>query len=306
MKDGTKDNLSESTFLGQLPQEKWDRILMAVEHQVLPPHTVIFSQGDPGNKFYIIQSGKVRVFRKGSRGLETELSMLGAGESFGEMALLTGEMRSAHVETLEETRLMVLSKESFEAVLKDFPDITLAFLKQMSGWMLRKDRIIEKEARQEYLAPRATWFDFLLVIGIALILALVSNQSNPNGIPLFPKFPDRSTIPRISAANAMAEFKKGTALFVDAGPEGFYQSKHIQGAISVPLPLFDVLYDVTFAEEGKAKKVIVYGGTFSRLYDWELASRLLLKGHEGVRVLEGGAAAWEKAGYPLARWKGEE
>ena len=53
--------------------------------------------------------------------------------------------------------------------------------------------------------------------------------------------------------------------------------EHIEGAISVPLSLFDILYEVTFGGDQKAKKVIVYGGTMSKLYDWELASRLLLK-----------------------------
>jgi len=103
--------------------------------------------------------------------------------------------------------------------------------------------------------------------------------------------------------DAMEEIKKGDVLIVDAGPEGFYQRKHIQGAISVPLSLFDILYGVTFGGEERTKKVIVYGGTISKLYDWELANRLLLLGRKDVKVLKGGAAAWEKAGYPVERWE---
>jgi rhodanese-related sulfurtransferase len=299
----TNEGFAGGTFFAQLPQEKRDEITRAVEHQIAAPHTVVFEQGDLGDRFYIIQSGKVRVFRKDSGGLETEFSVLGAGESFGEMALLTGEPRSANVEALEETHLLVLSRDQFERILKDFPDITLAFVKQMSGWLLRDEKIIEKEVRQHYLAPRVSWFDFVLIIGVSLVLALVFNQSNPNGIPVFPKPPDRKAIPMISAAQAMEEMKKGDTLVVDAGPEGFYQRKHIQGAISVPLALSDILYQVTFGGEEKAKKVIVYGGTFSKLYDWELADKLLHKGHKDVKVLEGGATAWEKTGYPVVRWE---
>jgi 3-mercaptopyruvate sulfurtransferase SseA len=143
----------------------------------------------------------------------------------------------------------------------------------------------------------------VLIIGVSVVLALVFNQSNPNGIPLFPKSPDRKAIPQISAAQAMEEMKKGNTLMVDAGPEGFYQKKHIQGAISVPLSLSDILYEVTLGGEERTKKVIVYGGTFSKLYDWELANKLLVKGHKDVRVLEGGTAAWERAGYPVEKWE---
>ena len=139
----TRKESAGSTVFGQLPQEKWDELTRALEHQVAAPGTIIYRQGDPGDRFYIIQSGKVKVFRQDSDGVETGLAVLGTGESFGETGLLTGETRSVNVEAIEETRLMVLSKEQFEQrILKDFPDITLAFVKQMSGRLLRNDKII--------------------------------------------------------------------------------------------------------------------------------------------------------------------
>ena len=113
----SKSNTQESAGSGifrQLPKEKCEEIIRSMENRVIAPGTIIFRQGDPGDRYYIVQSGKVRVFREDAAGLETELSVLGAGESFGEMALLTGEARSASVEALEETRLRVLSKEQFE------------------------------------------------------------------------------------------------------------------------------------------------------------------------------------------------
>jgi CRP-like cAMP-binding protein/rhodanese-related sulfurtransferase len=302
-KEGKKDAFARSKVFAKLPRERYDELTRAAEHQVAAPHTIIFNQGDPGDKFYIIHSGKVRVFNRGSDGFETDLSVLRAGESFGQISLLTGEAMSANVEAIEETHLMVLSKEQFESVLKDFPDVSLAFIKQMSRWLMRANRVIEKEAFRRRRPPRTAWFHFALIIGVSVLLALIFNQSNPNGIPLFPKSADRKAIPLISAAQAMEEMKTGDALIVDAGPEGFYQRKHIQGAISVPLSVFDILYEVTFGEEEKTKKVIVYGGNMSKLYDWDLASMLLLKGHTDVKVLEGGTTAWEKAGYPVKTWE---
>jgi len=300
----TRNESPENTVFGQLPQEKWDDLTRALEHQVVAPGTFIYRQGDPGDRFYIIESGKVKVFRLDSDGVETGLAVLGVGESFGETGLLAGETRSVSVEAIEETRLMVLSKEQFEQrILKDFPDITLAFVKEMSGRLLRRDKIIAKGVRQRRRAHQLSWFDFVLLIGVSVILALVFNRSNPNGIPLFPDLPDRKSIPVISAAQAMEEMKDGDTFIVDARPEGFYQKNHIQGAISVPLALSDILYEVTFGGEEKAKKVIVYGETFSKLYDWELAHKLLLKGRKDVKVLEGGTTAWEEAGYPVERWE---
>jgi len=189
--------------------------------------------------------------------------------------------------------------------LKDFPGITLAFVKQVSGRLLAADGVIEKEARQQHQASRLSWLDVVLLIGVSVILAFVFNRSNPNGIPLLPDLPDRKAIHQISATQAMEEVKKGGALLVDAGPELFYEKKHIQGAVSVPLALFDLVYSAAFPEDGKKKEVIVYGGTVSKLYDWDLASRLLQRGHKDVKVLHGGMAAWEKMGYPVEEEKGK-
>jgi rhodanese-related sulfurtransferase len=299
------DDESEAVFkgsgvFGELPKEKWAELSKAVENRTVAPRTVICRQGDPGDCFYIITSGKVRVFRKDNDGVETQLSVLGAGESFGEMALLTGEARSANVETVEETRFMVLSKEQFERILKDFPNLSLAFVKQMSGWLLRDEKIIEKEVQQQYQAPRMSWFDFVLIIGVSLILMFVFNQSNPNGIPLFPKPPDKKSISTITPTAAMEEVKQGKAIVIDAGPANFYEQDHIKGAINMPLSLFDIVYMMTFpGDEEKDKEIIVYGGTISQPYDYQLANRLILRGHKDVRVLEGGLSAWERKGYPV-------
>ena len=59
-----------------------------------PAGAVVFEEGDPGSRMYVIQSGAVRVLKRvGAR--EIELARLGAGEAFGEMALLEGRPRSA-------------------------------------------------------------------------------------------------------------------------------------------------------------------------------------------------------------------
>jgi len=106
--------LSGEALLEGIPREKVLEISRRIKDTTVPSGTMIFQQGDPGDAFYLIRSGKVRVFRKSEHGVETHLSEMGPGESFGEMALLTGKTRSANVETLEETCLGVLTKDEFD------------------------------------------------------------------------------------------------------------------------------------------------------------------------------------------------
>ena len=297
--DDKKKKLSETAVFRDMPVDMLDEISGVVEDRVVPARTVVFKRGDPGDSFWVIQSGKIRVFRSDDQGVEITLSELGPGQSFGEVALLTGEARSASVETLEETQALVLTKEQFEQVLKSHPEVSLTFIKQLSGWLKRDEQALETEARRMATPPQMSWFDFVLLIGVSILFALVFNQSNPNGIPLFQKLPSKEAIPSITLFAAAEEYKQGEAVFVDAMPANFYDKRHIKGAVNMPLALFDIVYLMTFDEEDKTKKIIVYGKTISKLYDLEVANKLALRGYKNTKVLEGRLSDWEKKGYPV-------
>lgn len=297
--DDKRKKLSETAVFRDMPVEMLDEISGVVEDRVVPARTVVFKRGDPGDSFWVIQSGKIRVFRSDDQGVEITLSELGPGQSFGEVALLTGEARSASVETLEETQALVLTKEQFEQVLKSHPEVSLTFIKQLSGWLKRDEQALETEARRMATPPQMSWFDFVLLIGVSILFALVFNQSNPNGIPLFQKLPSKEAIPSITLFAAAEEYKQGEAVFVDAMPANFYDKRHIKGAVNMPLALFDIVYLMTFDEESKTKKIIVYGRTISKLYDLEVANKLALRGYKNTKVLEGRLSDWEKKGYPV-------
>jgi potassium-dependent mechanosensitive channel len=77
---------------------------------------IVFKENDPGESFYIILSGQVEIFseKKG-----TSLSLLKAGEFFGEISLLTGMPRPSTVRALEETSLFIVDRTALQKLLKD-------------------------------------------------------------------------------------------------------------------------------------------------------------------------------------------
>lgn len=298
-RDEKKKKLSETAVFRDMPADMLDKISTVVEDRVLPARSLVFKRGDPAESFWVILAGKVRVFRSDDQGVEITLSELGPGQSFGEVALLTGEARSASVETLEDTQALVLTKEQFQQVLKSHPEVSLTFIKQLSGWLKRDEQALETEARRMATPPRMSWFDFVLLMGVSVLFAVVFNQSNPNGIPLFQKLPSKDAIPSITLSAALEEYKQDNAVFVDAMPASFFDKRHIKGAVNMPLALFDIVYLMTFDEEDKTRKIIVYGRTISKLFDLEVANKLVLRGYKNTRVLEGALSDWEKKGYPV-------
>jgi CRP/FNR family transcriptional regulator, cyclic AMP receptor protein len=86
--------------------------------QTYPKGRVIFSEGDPGEAFYLLLAGEVKVFRLGANGQELILAWLQAGDFFGEMALFDGRPRSASVMTTEASTLLILYKQELLTLLK--------------------------------------------------------------------------------------------------------------------------------------------------------------------------------------------
>jgi CRP/FNR family cyclic AMP-dependent transcriptional regulator len=98
-----------------------------------PKHAVICSEGDVADSFYIILSGKVRVFSSDENCKEFTLQIYNSGDYFGEIALLTGGIRSASVETLEPTICAMIPKTRFLQWLSENHDIMFGLMGQLSS-----------------------------------------------------------------------------------------------------------------------------------------------------------------------------
>jgi predicted MFS family arabinose efflux permease len=106
------DLLERIPIFSPLPAPALERLASQLLPIDVPAGTVLIRQGDHGDRFYVVESGRLRVSVDGSPGRE-----LGPGDSFGEIALLRDVPRTATVEAETETRLHALEREDFlEAV----------------------------------------------------------------------------------------------------------------------------------------------------------------------------------------------
>lgn len=107
-----------------------------------PRGSMIIMQGDPGDSLFLLASGQVKVILIGEDGREVILSVLGPGSFFGEMSLLDNEPRSAHVVAMEDSVLLQLRREDFQARLRSSPDVGIALLRELSRRLRRADDTI--------------------------------------------------------------------------------------------------------------------------------------------------------------------
>jgi CRP-like cAMP-binding protein len=94
-------------------------IAATLEERNLLSDTLIFERGDKPDGFYMIFKGKVKITRPSEKG-EDFLASLVAGDYFGEEALFENRTRSASIRTVEDSVILFLSRENFNALLNKF------------------------------------------------------------------------------------------------------------------------------------------------------------------------------------------
>ena len=116
-----------------------------------PTDAVIVRQGEVGDAFYLIAAGKVRVLVSDGPGVPARVvAQLGAGQFFGEMAVLTRQPRSATVEAIIPCELIRFPRDPVSAVLGEYPAV-----REIIGsvGLLRSEANLETRARSTRPQP---------------------------------------------------------------------------------------------------------------------------------------------------------
>ena len=118
---GFVSRLKGVDFLAPMPEESLKIVASNLKQMIYATGEILFKEGDFGDSLFIIESGGARIKKAGESGREIILAQLGPGSFFGEMSLLTGEVRSGTAETTEDSTFLVVDKDDFEGILKANP-----------------------------------------------------------------------------------------------------------------------------------------------------------------------------------------
>ncbi|MCL5808815.1 MAG: Crp/Fnr family transcriptional regulator [Deltaproteobacteria bacterium] len=136
------DILSQIPIFSSLGDEDRSNLTERIDRQSFAKGSVLFRRGEPGNALYIIIRGQIRIFASTRQGNEITLALLGAGEFFGEMALLDGQPRSANAEATEDTELHFLDRDNFFSFLMHKESALRAILCALSRRLRRTDDLL--------------------------------------------------------------------------------------------------------------------------------------------------------------------
>ena len=119
----TSDVLRSVPLFSGMTDRSIDTIAQLASETRFPAGTVLAREGEPGSSFVVIRSGAASVEQGGA-----PLRPLGAGDYFGEIALIDGGVRTATVTATEPVDAVVIERDGFERLMRDFPAIRVELL----------------------------------------------------------------------------------------------------------------------------------------------------------------------------------
>lgn len=112
--------IKEIEPFAEVSHELITEIIDHVEEVKLPMQHIIFKEGDYANHCYFILSGKIKIYIHLNE-KEKEIAVLSTGNLFGELALLTDDIRSASAISITPCKLLVLKKQTFQHLVEHIP-----------------------------------------------------------------------------------------------------------------------------------------------------------------------------------------
>ena len=141
MNPATTSFLHQIPFFRAIPAEALVHLERRMQRRDFVPQSLIVREGSSDGAAYFILSGRVAVRRRDpDTGVDFVLAELGAGQMFGEMAMLTGQPRTASVLSLEDTTCAVLEQADFELVLAAHPELATAMLRTLAERLVEANR----------------------------------------------------------------------------------------------------------------------------------------------------------------------
>ncbi len=133
---------AHGALLSILPAKIADALFGRAPVVALAPQQTLFTAGDPGDGFYLVDDGLLKVNVLSVAGGERILAILGPGDLVGELAVIDDAPRSASVTAIRETKLRFVSRAAFAAVATRQPELYRYFTLMLSRRLRAIDDVL--------------------------------------------------------------------------------------------------------------------------------------------------------------------
>ncbi|MGI6778582.1 MAG: Crp/Fnr family transcriptional regulator [Acetivibrionales bacterium] len=126
------DVIQKASFFSGLSEKDLEKIADISIERNYKKNMIIFIEGEPGEAFYYIKAGKVKVFRSYEDGREHIIHILSEGDVFGEATLFSGIPYPASASVHEDAILGMIKNSDLESLVRENPDLSLSLIRLLS------------------------------------------------------------------------------------------------------------------------------------------------------------------------------
>jgi len=141
-------------FAGFNPQAL-ERLASRCGSRTYPAGHLLFAAGDPCQGLYIVEEGRVQIYRTSPAGRKQVLHTEGPGATVAELPLLDGGTYPATAETAVESRLVYMPRDAFESLYRDNPDVAEAIIRGLGRRLRHLVQVTETLAFRDVAARLA-------------------------------------------------------------------------------------------------------------------------------------------------------
>jgi len=132
-----------------LTERQLAELALIVSDQHYKRGTTIFAEGDRGVGFFILVEGQVKIYKMSMDGKEQTLHIFGPGEPFAEAAVFTGKSYPAYADTLQDSRVLFIPRDSFVSLIENNPALAMNMLGALSQRLKKFAGMIEALSLKE-------------------------------------------------------------------------------------------------------------------------------------------------------------
>jgi len=155
------DRIARIPLFEGLPEDQLRDLASIALEKSMERGRTIFSEGDPGNGFFVLEAGRIKIFKLSPDGKEQILHLFGPGEPFGEVPVFEGRNFPAHAVTLEKCQLLFFPRSAFIHLVKQNPSLALNMLAVLSRRLRMFTALVDDLALKEVPGRLAAHLLFL-------------------------------------------------------------------------------------------------------------------------------------------------
>lgn len=144
-----------------LPEDQIERLARIATRRSFKRGEAIFTDGEAADGFYVIVTGRVKIFKLSPEGKEQVLHLVGFQEPFGEVPVFAGGNFPAHAQALEESLLLFFPRTAFIDLIRSDPSLAMNMLAVLSRRLRQFTGLIEGLSLKEVPARLASYLVYL-------------------------------------------------------------------------------------------------------------------------------------------------